>query len=161
VPSARRATLRLWAITFAGSWAAGLLLAITWALLIEPTIAESKTVDLVIPSGTAAAVALGQPPAFIPANLSLGPNGKLHVQNNDVVEHVVAGKAIPAGSVATVSTNKNTKEITCTIHPSGVLGVALEASPGPLEVLVISLIIGVPVALVLGAIITVARRLEG
>ena len=161
MPSARRATLRLWAFTLAGSWAAGLLLAITWALLIEPTVAASKTVDLVIPSGTAAAVALGQPAAFIPASLSLGPNGKLHVQNNDVVEHVVAGKSIPPGSFATITASKDEKTITCTIHPSGVLGVALEDSPGPLAVLVISLAIGLPVALVVGAIITVAGRLDG
>ena len=151
---------RTWLFSIAGGWLAGLVLALVWALLITPLAQQNEVADLTIPAGTAASVSAGQPAKFIPAQLLLGPNRKLRVRNDDVVEHIVAGKTVPAHSAATIQASADAKSLTCTIHPSGYIGVGFDGAPGPLAVLFMATLVGLPVGVVFGGIVNLASRLD-
>ena len=81
---------RHWAIWILGALAFAWTLSFIWWLLLEPTSADAaETPEFVIPEGTAAAVANGQPPPFIPTSFQFGRDRRLIVRNLDVVEHTV------------------------------------------------------------------------
>lgn len=153
------ASWRPWLFSIGGGWLAGFILALIWALLITPLARQNEVADLTIPEGTAASVSAGQPAKFIPAQLLLGPNRKLRVRNDDVVEHIVAGKTIPPHTSATIQASANSKELTCTIHPSGVIGVGFDGTPGPLAVIFMASVVGLPVGAVVGGIVSISKKL--
>jgi hypothetical protein len=151
---------RTWLFSVAGGWLAGLVLALVWALLITPLAKQNEVVDLTIPEGTAASVSAGQPAKFIPAQLLLGPNRKVRVRNDDIVDHIVAGKTVPAHTSATIQASADAKTLVCTIHPSGYIGVGFDGTPGPMAVLFMATVVGLPVGVVFGGIVHVAKKLD-
>ena len=151
---------RTWLLAIGGGWAAGFVLALIWALLITPLAKQGEVADLTIPEGTAASVSAGQTARFIPAQLLLGPNRKVRVRNDDVVDHIVAGKTVPAHTSATIQASADAKTLTCTIHPSGYIGVGFDGTPGPLAVLFMATVVGLPVGAVVGGIIHIAKKLD-
>ncbi len=156
IPGSRRT----WLLSILGGWAAGFVLALIWALLITPLAKQGEVADLTIPEGTAATISGGQPSRFIPAQLLLGPNRKIRVRNDDVVAHIVAGKTVPAHSSATIQASADAKSLTCTIHPSGLIGVGFDGSPGPLAVLFMASILGLPVGALFGGIVHLTKKLD-
>lgn len=153
------ALFRHWAIWLGGGLALGLLLAGIWAWLLEPAVNAARAAELVIPLGTAEAVAAGQPAPFIPNALSLSSNRELRVRNDDVATHTVAGFSIPPGGTATIRPEPATKTVVCTVHPSGYLGVTIEGRPGVGWVLAIALLAGVPFGALFGGIAFLMQRL--
>jgi hypothetical protein len=81
-----------------------------------------------IPAGTAAAIARGDPFAFVARRFELPPGGRLRVVNNDAVEHTVGSTAIPPGRSADVEASTS-GQLTCTIHPAGHLDIQVEGRP--------------------------------
>lgn len=152
---------KAWIFCVGGGWLAGFLLALLWALFIVPIAKQNEVADLTIPEGTAATVNAGQPAKFIPAQLLLGPNRKLRVKNEDVVDHQIAGQTVPAGRSATITSSADAQSLTCTIHPSGYIGVGFDGTPGPLSVLFMATVVGLPVGLAVGGIVHIAKKLDG
>lgn len=150
-------TLTTWLVVgFVGAWA----LSIIWWALIEPAAANAETLELIIPEGTAAAIEAGGQPPFIPNALSLGRNKSMIIRNNDVVEHSVGSWVVPPGGVAEVKAAGEDEQVTCTIHPSGVLGVTIDEQPPFASTIFPSLLLGLPLGLVFGVAAAVGSRLD-
>lgn len=152
--------LRYWGAWLGGGFALGLTLAVIWVWLLEPAVNPPQATDLVIPKGTAAAVAAGEPAPFIPTTLSLSSIRELRVQNNDVVTHKVAGFDVPPGGSATIKPDAKAKALVCTVHPSGYLGLTIEERPGIAWILLLAFLSGVPFGALSGAIVFITRRLD-
>lgn len=147
-------------ISVACGWTAGLGLALAWTFIVTPLVEQGKSTDLVIPAGTAAAVSAGKPANFIPTQLLLGTNGKIHVVNNDVVNHIVAGKTVRAHSSTTIKTGGDISHLTCSLSPSGEIGVGFTRPPGPLDIFLMSTVVGLPIGALFGLIIVIAKKLD-
>lgn len=152
--------LRYWGAWLGGGFAFGLLLAGVWVWLLEPAVNPPQVTDLVIPKGTAAAVAAGEPAPFIPTSLSLSSIRELRVQNNDVATHKVAGFDVPPGGSATIKPDAKAKSLVCTVHPSGYLGITIEKRPSIAWIVLIGFLAGVPFGALTGAIVFITRRLD-
>ena len=151
--------LRFWASWLGAGLALGLVLSVTWSLLIEPAVKSDRVVELVIPAGTAKAVAAGQLAPFIPASLALTSDRELVVKNEDNVAHRVGLFSVEPGTTATIRADPTGKALTCTVHPSGYLNVTVDHRPGPLTVIVVGIIAGLPFGALFGLISLVAQRL--
>ena len=155
----RGGMLRYWTLWLGSGLALGLALSITWSLLIEPVVKSDRVVELVIPAGTAKAVAAGQLAPFIPASLALTSDRELVVKNEDDVTHRVGLFSIEPGATATIRADPTGKELTCTVHPSGYLNVTVDHRPGPLSVILVGIIAGLPFGALFGLISLIAQRL--
>lgn len=145
-----------WLVASVGTaWALGAI----WWMLLEPT--PDFTEELVIPAGTAARVAAGQPAPFIPSALSLPPGRELRVVNHDNVDHRVGAAVLPPGGVAVLQAPSDSGEFVCTIHPGGSIGFSVEGRAGFIPTTAWpALGLGVPAGLIISFIITVTRRLD-
>ena len=90
---------RFWAAWLGASFILGLVLSLIWWALLEPAAAGNRVTELIIPRGTADAVARGEPAPFIPNSLSLGRNRALRVRNDDVVAHKVGAAPVQPGEI--------------------------------------------------------------
>lgn len=143
-----------------GGLAAAWALSFIWWLLLEPAAAEaSETPEFVIPEGTAAAVAAGQPAPFIPNAFQFGRNRELLVRNLDVAEHTVGEWTIPPGGSAVITSDSDSGTLTCTVHPGGTLGYRVPTRPEFYQTFLGALILGVPVGLAFGFAALVAGKL--
>ena len=78
-----------------------------------------KTVELVIPAGTAERVALGEVQPSIPAELTFVIGDSLEVHNYDIVPHELGPLFIPPGAAASlVMEDANKYTLGCTFQPS-------------------------------------------
>ncbi len=152
--------VRFWAMWLGAGLALGLILSTTWALLIEPAVKNARVVELVIPAGTARAVAAGEPAPFIPASLALTADHELVVRNEDDVTHKVGLFSVEPGKTATIRADPTGNTLTCTVHPSGYLNVTVDHRPGPLTVLVLALVVGLPFGALVALISLVVQRLD-
>ncbi len=150
---------RNWLPWLAGGMAAAWALSMLWWALLEPAQARASESELVIPAGTAAAVAAGADPPFIPNSLELARSGDLTVINDDVVPHQVGTWTIPPGGSAVIYAAEETGQFTCSIHAGGVIAFTIDKRPSLFTTLYATLILGVPVGLVFGFASTVTRRL--
>lgn len=153
-------TLRHWLPWIAGGLATAWALSMLWWLLLEPAQARSDATQLIIPEGTAAAIARGEPAPFIPNSLELGRNGELLVINRDSADHEVGAWTIPAGGRATIASTGEDGEFTCTVHPAGVLGYTIDERPPFVTTVYSALLLGLPVGVVFGFASFVGRRLK-
>lgn len=111
----------------AGLVLAALLNAGWWLVLANPL--DAETVDqVVIPEGTAAAIASGEPFLFAPDRITVPAGGALRVVNEDRVAHIVGNTSIPAGSSADIVADES-GQLFCTIHPEGHIDVELGSTP--------------------------------
>lgn len=151
--------LRPW-VTWIG---AGLLLAfvlnlIWWALLSPSARPESK--EFVIPKGTAAVVAAGGVAPFIPASFALREGARIIVRNEDVVEHTVANAVIPPGATGVIEPDPNSNELSCTIHPSGYLGIRITERPGLQSTILPTVLAGLPMGITAAAVVVIGKKLD-
>jgi len=127
--SGARATVGWWSAWFAAGAALGLLACATWWVVLANDLAPGDHFEeLVIPAGTANAIASGAPFAFVDSQLSLSAGGVLRVVNRDSVSHQVGGTTIPANATADIEATES-GAFACTIHPAGELDVTLVSRP--------------------------------
>lgn len=72
-------------------------------LFLKETARPPKTIELVIPAGTAASVARGETPPGIPDSMVFVVGDTLVVKNEDVSDHQLGPLWIPAGTSASLS----------------------------------------------------------
>ena len=133
--------MRRWAVWAGAGAAMGLAFcALWWLLLANELVPTNQVEELVIPHGTADAIARGVPFAFVPDQFSLAPGGRLRVENRDSVTHRIGEAEIPAGATADIEASES-GQLVCTIHPAGHLNIALTSRPpvGAMVLLVVVL----------------------
>ncbi len=135
-------------------------LSVAWWAIFEPISAEARTTNLVIPAGTAEAVARGEPPPFIPNSLTIGRNGRVRVINQDVVAHRIGAWTVPPGGSAVIEPAETGEGVACTITPSGTMPVFLDRRPPITSTFLPAALLGLPSALIVGLIVFVVRRID-
>jgi hypothetical protein len=151
---------KLWGGSLLFATLFGWTLGIVWWGVLSPDARRDVIEELVIPRGTAAALASGTAFAFVPGQVSLSPGSRLLVINNDEAEHTIADTVIPPGATAELSFDEESQSYACSIHPSGFLGVRLTERPHFATTLVPAAFIGIPAGLTIGAGIWIGRRLN-
>ncbi len=137
-----------------------LLVVVAWNSFGVAELAPPKDVVLTIPAGTAAAIKAGLP-TKTPSEVRLISGDKLVLDNQDVVAHTIGGWTIQPGTVLTVLAETAAVNVfSCTIHPSGSLGLLITARPGLIDAILVTFLVSVPISLVLFAGWTVFRMLE-
>lgn len=121
---------------------AGIVLALLlngawWAVLAHPVEAARNGDELVIPRGTADAIATGGDFVFAPERFTIPPGGHLTVVNEDEVDHTIGNTVVPPGSTAVVEATSS-GELFCTIQPEGHLDIVLGKNPPLLGVVLLS-----------------------
>ncbi len=152
--------LKLWGGSLLFACLVGWILGIVWWGVLSPDARKSTQDELIIPPGTAASIARGTGIAFVPGSLSLRTGTSLLVINNDSAEHKIGEYVIPPGATAEITMGENTDEFSCTIHPSGFLGINLTERPSFLTTLVPMAFIGIPAGLTIAACIWIGIRLK-
>lgn len=148
-----------------GSLAAGfamgsVLVLVAWVAFGADLMAPPRDVQLVIPRGTAALLAAGQASA-LPAQVILDQDDRLIISNQDVATHTLGSWVIKPGQSITIdATSPIASVFTCSIHRSGSFGIIVQARPGLLDGILITLLVSVPIGLVLFAGATVFRSLD-
>ncbi|MFN0093259.1 MAG: hypothetical protein ACKVVT_00565 [Dehalococcoidia bacterium] len=154
---ARVSVVRAWALWGAGAFLLVWGLTIGWWAILEPAVANKET-EIVVPAGTAARIAAGEP-VFLPSVYSIRSGGVLVVVNRDVVEHVVGPATIPPGATARIENQAGADALTCTIHPSGSIDLALQPRPAFWRTLLPAVAAGLPLGLLAAGVSELTRRL--
>lgn len=156
-----RVSLRVVLASLALGFVLGTLLTATaWVAFGAEQVGPPRDVQLVIPSGTAAEIAKGGP-TVIPSEIRLTEGDRLVIANQDVVDHTIGGWQVAAGMTLTILADVPATSIfACTIHPSGNLGLIIQARPGLAEAIFVTFLVSIPIGLVLAAGWTVFRMLD-
>ena len=97
---------------------------LSFRLLREESARAPKTIELLIPAGTAEKVNLGQPEPSIPENMVFVVGDILTVKNEDDANHQLGPLWIPAGKTASLPMGAaNDYAYTCSFRPSQYLGI--------------------------------------
>ncbi len=144
----------------AGFVMGAVLVAVAWISFGADLMAPPRDVRLVIPRGTAALLAAGQPSA-LPAQVILNQDDRLIVINQDVATHTLGSWIIAPGASITVdATTPVASVFACSIHRSGSFGIIVQSRPGLVDGILITILVSVPIGLVLFAGATVFRNLD-
>lgn len=147
-----------WLVWLGGGVAVAWVVAVFWWWLLEPTTAD-EVKELVIPEGTAAAIADGRTTTGIPSDFSLGRSGEVLIINQDVAEHYIGGALIRPGATLLLKPQDKEGEVLCTFHPTGSIGFTLDERPSILVTIIPALLLGVPFGLAFGGATYIAQRL--
>jgi hypothetical protein len=143
-------------LVIAACWA----LNFAWWWLLPP----SRTVELVIPPGTSSYVSSGEAVSAIPEELTLRRGDRLLIVNDDSVVHEIGTALAAPGRTTRVEVTNDflgrDARLTCSIHPSGAIGLSSVARPPLMATLVPSLIAGVPLSFALLLAIMIAGQLD-
>lgn len=150
-----------WVVSLlAGVALAGGLSGASWLLLSERPSRSPGQIDLTIPPGTAALVRTSTVPSVIPSSLTFVHGDTLVVRNQDSVDHLIGPFRVPAGETVTIDIERASPErFSCTIHPTGYLGVVVQRRTEPQSLLWPTLIIGLPLGTVFAAVQAIAMRI--
>lgn len=89
---------------------------------------SARVIELVIPAGTAAQVAAGQPVPAIPEEMVFVLGDVLVVRNDDVETHVLGPLLVPPGTSASMSMDRAENiAMDCSFQSSSYLGVEVKA----------------------------------
>ena len=136
------------------------LVAVAWIAFGADLMAPPRDVQLVIPRGTAALLAAGQPSA-LPAQVILDQDDRLIIVNQDVATHTLGSWVIKPGQSITIdATSPIASVFACTINRSGSFGIIVQARPGLLDGILITMLVSVPIGFVLFAGASVFRSLD-
>ncbi len=149
--------------------AIGVGLAVGLVLSLAATLAsggfEERPPEIVlvaIPVGTADRIARGEATSPIPGDLRLRPGDTLVIRNDDVVGHAFGGYAIAAGAAFVLPVGAaDGGRFVCSFHPSGTLALEVEGAVSPGGIAVTSLLVGLPIGLLLGALSLLIAGLGG
>lgn len=151
---------RPWVFSIAAALTLAIVMNLIWWSLLSPT-ARPEDVDFVIPNGTAAAIAEGGLAPFIPTSFSLSEGSSIRVRNEDVVAHEVAGTLVRPGGVAVFEpSSSDQKSFTCSVHPSGYLGLNITKRPPLTSILLPSFLLGAPLGVVCALAVVIGKRLS-
>ena len=131
---------------------------VAWVLL-----PQARTVELVIPNGTAARIALGEVVDTLPTSLLLRRGDTLSLVNQDVQPHRIGSVWVdPDMSTRTIVTKEfqSAGSLLCSFHPGGSIGVAPQSRPGLGATIIPTLFLIFPLSLVTIATLTITRRLN-
>ena len=137
------------------SW--GMIL-VAWVLL-----PQARTVELVIPDGTATKIALGEVVDTLPTNLLLRRGDTLLLINEDTQPHRIGSVWVdPDMSTRTIVTKEfqNSGSVVCSFHPGGSIGVSPQSRPGLDATIVPTLFLFLTLSAVTMVTLTVVRRLD-
>lgn len=148
-----------WLLWLGGGVMVAWLVGVFWWWLLEPATADDAVKELVIPEGTAAAIAEGKPAPGIPSDFSLGRSGELLVINQDVAEHYIGGALIRPGASLLFEPQTKEGEIACTFHSAGAIGFTLDERPSIFVTIIPALLLGLPFGAAFGVATYVAQRL--
>ncbi len=114
--------------------------AVWWALVANEFVSSDHVEELVIPAGTADAIASGRPFVFVADRFAVAPGSRLRVVNHDSAPHSVGDAFIPAGATADIEAGES-GQLVCTVHPAGRLDITVVSRPplGGMAVLVLLL----------------------
>lgn len=130
-----------------------------WALLSPESREQGETRSIEIALGTADAIANGRSLTFLPSEYSFPKGGTLLVHNLDNVEHRIGDWVIPPGGTAEL-TESDQGSLTCTIHPSGYIGISLTERPPFISTVGLAFLLGFPIGILLAVSIGVLSRLD-
>jgi len=131
---------------------------IAWALL-----PSSRTVELVIPHGTAARIALGEVVDTLPTTLLLRRGDTLLLINEDEQPHRIGSVWVdPAMRTRTIVTKEfqDAGSLLCSFHPGGSIGVSPQSRPGLGATVIPTLLLIIPLSLITVGTLTITRRLK-
>ncbi len=155
-----------WLVPVLAGVTLGLALNALWWAMLSPA-ARPGVQDFVIPKGTAAAVAAGEFPLFIPDALSLREGEVLRVRNDDVSPHQVAGRDVAPGATEDITMRTITApgslaqdQLVCTVHPAGYIGLSIDERPPLSSIIVPSLLLGLPLGALAAVVIALMKRLD-
>lgn len=121
-----------------------------------------EIVFVAIPAGTAERIARGEATSPIPSDLRLRPGDTLVIRNDDVVGHAFGGYAIAAGTAFVLPVGAaDGGRFVCSFHPSGTLALEVDGPVSPAGIAVASLLVGLPIGLLLGALSLLIGSLGG
>lgn len=130
-----------------------------WWLLLPST----RTVEVVIPPGTAEAVAAGRVDSTLPDRLELRQGDTLVIRNEDLVVHRLGTSTVPSGHTVRMAVTPallGAAGLVCSFHPAGSIGVAPLARPGVVHTVIPTLLAGVPLSITLVLSVAIASRLN-
>jgi hypothetical protein len=86
-----------------------------------------QRIELIIPAGTAARIAKGEPNPAIPENMTFVAGDTLVVKNLDLVNHRLGPLFIPVGSSTSLTlSDANSYAYSCSFQPSQVFGLNVQ-----------------------------------
>ena len=116
----------------------------TYALQKAPTDRAPKTIQLVIPAGTADKIAAGDPALVIPVEMVFVVGDTLEVVNQDSANHQLGPIWVPAGASASLVMNQVERvSYTCSFQSENYLGLDIR-SPTTLTTRFTALFLTVP-----------------
>lgn len=142
------------AACFVAAW----VVSLAWWLLLP----EARTVVLEVPPGTASAIARGEVVSVIPETLVLRLGDTLVIRNDDIVTHTIGPNWLPPSSTVRIPVDAallSRPQLICSLHPSGVLGLAAPARPGIGTTAFPTVFAGAPISLSAIVAMLVVKRL--
>jgi hypothetical protein len=116
----------------------------------DPTSRPTRTVELIIPAGTAERIAGGEAAPAIPDGLNLATGDTLLVRNEDDVSHQLGPMWIPAGTTGSLVFPRSVAgRYSCSFTPAGTFGIQVDQRLTDFERFVFVLVSGLPFAAVL------------
>jgi len=107
---------------------------IAYRILRADTSRGPKTIELVIPNGTAERVAKGEGVPTIPDEIVFVTGDLLVVKNEDIKDHQLGPLFIPAGKSASLPMDEaSTYTYTCSFKPTNYLGIDIQSPVGLAE----------------------------
>jgi hypothetical protein len=145
----------------AGGLALGVVLTVTWWLASASVAGGAESFEVVVPEGTAEAIAAGQAPPSLPSRIGLREGDRLVVRNLDSVDHRIGWLTIEAGSSAEVppSSLATRNQLVCTFHVAGSIDVDVATKRSASVLLWGSLMVGLPLAAATYLVLTITSRL--
>lgn len=151
--------VRRYGIAIVGAFAISWIVATAWWALLP----VARTVEVTIPAGTAMQLARGGSVAVLPDSLEVRLGDHLMVHNDDTVAHQIGSMVIPPGTLMRQTVDRTVlgaPSLTCTFHPSGLIGIAPRARPGVQATIWPTLLAAVPLSWALVIAIAVGSRLR-
>jgi uncharacterized membrane protein (DUF441 family) len=108
-----------------------------------------KTIEIVIPAGTAAKVAQGQ--STLPDNMTFVVGDTLLVRNQDSVTHSLGPLVVPSGTSASLQLDQvGNLDYTCSFQPTNYFGLDIQSALTIGTRLEASLLAGIPLGILIG-----------
>lgn len=150
---ARRRMMWVLATWLSAGTLAGAFVAFLWWMSVVPLRGAAPPQQLTIPNGTNAAIERGAEPPGLPRRIELLNGQRLYVVNLDSAEHLIAGTLIRPGTSTVIEPAVlSADEVSCTVHPSGAIAVALRGKPRALDSTLRGSLFGAPLGLFVGFI---------
>ncbi len=142
-----------------GAVATMAVLSLVWWAMLDPG-KDAGLKQIIVPEGTAAKIAAGEPTFAIPSNIVIARAGELSVVNQDVVAHTIAGRVVQPGETVDIVASDSEGEFVCSFHPGGSLGFTVSGRGSLIVTVAIpAFILGLPIGIGIALAVAVGRRI--